>query len=416
MTARSRTAALAAVGAILASAAAGCNGGPGGGGGKISDGKIVLAVLNDQSATYADLSGKNSIEAVRMAVADYKAKYGDKAVAKKIDVVSADHQNKPDIANSKAQELYDRQKADIILDVPTSSAALAVANIAKAKKKLFMDIGAATTALEGANCNKYTFHYGYNTYMLAHGTGDTVTKDGAKNWYVVYPDYAFGQDMNKSFNTAVTGAGGKVVKADPAPFPNDNFSTFMLKAPGLSPKPQVLGTMQAGGDLVNFVKQYNEYKLRDKGIGLAVGLMFLTDIHSLGSDALAGTKFTDAWYWNADPQNRAWADKFMAKTGKRPTFAHAANYSAALQYLDAVQRGGTDKSDDVVKQLEGHTFQDVFAKNASIRAADHLLLHDVALAQVKPSSEVKEPWDYEKVLKTIPANQAFQQPDPSCKL
>jgi len=415
MTSVRRTAAIAAVAATLA-AAAGCNGGPGGGGGKISDGKIVLAVLNDQSATYADLSGKNSIEAVKMAVADYKAKYGDKAVAKKIDVISADHQNKPDIANSKAQELYDRQKADIILDVPTSSAALAVAGIAKAKKKLFMDIGAATTALEGANCNKYTFHYGYNTYMLAHGTGDTVTKDGAKNWYVVYPDYAFGQDMNKSFSTAVTGAGGKVVKSDPAPFPNDNFSTFMLKAPGLSPKPQVLGTMQAGGDLVNFVKQYNEYKLRDKGIGLAVGLMFLTDIHSLGSDALAGTKFTDAWYWNADQENRAWADKFMAKTGKRPTFAHAANYSAALQYLDAVQRGGTDKSDDVVKQLEGHSFQDVFAKNASIRAADHLLLHDVALAQVKPSSEVKEPWDYEKVLKTIPANQAFQQPDPSCKL
>jgi branched-chain amino acid transport system substrate-binding protein len=411
-----RAAAVAAVAAILASAAAGCNGGPGGGGGKISDGKVVLAVLNDQSATYADLSGKNSIEAVRMAVADYKAKYGDKAVAEKIDVISADHQNKPDIANSKAQELYDRQKADVILDVPTSSAALAVANIAKAKKKIFMDIGAATTALEGANCNKYTFHYGYNTYMLAHGTGDTVTKDGAKNWYVVYPDYAFGQDMNKSFGNAVTGAGGKVVKADPAPFPNDNFSTFMLKAPGLSPKPQVLGTMQAGGDLVNFVKQYNEYKLRDKGIGLAVGLMFLTDIHSLGSDALAGTKFTDAWYWNADQQNRAWADKFMAKTGKRPTFAHAANYSAALQYLDAIQRGGTDKSGDVVKQLEGHTFQDVFAKNASIRAADHLLLHDVALAQVKPASEVKEPWDYEKVLKTIPANQAFQQPDPSCKL
>ncbi|KAB2346518.1 ABC transporter substrate-binding protein [Actinomadura rudentiformis] len=412
MKALGRAAAVAAVGTMLA----GCGGGPGGGGGKISDGRLVLAVLNDQSAIYADLSGKNSVEAVKMAVADYKAKYGDKAVTENIDVIAADHQNKPDIANSKAQELYDRQKADTIMDVPTSSAALAVANIAKTKKKVFIDIGAATTALTGANCNKYTFHYGYNTYMLAHGTGSTVTKDGAKNWYVVYPDYAFGQDMNKSFSTAVQGAGGKIVKSDPAPFPNDNFSTFLLKAPGLSPKPQVLGTMQAGGDLVNLVKQYNEYKLRDKGIGLAVGLMFLTDIHSLGADALAGTKFTDPWYWNADQGNRAWADKFLAKTGKRPTFAHAANYSAALQYLDAVQRAGTDKSDDVVKQLEGHKFEDVFAKNATIRAQDHLLLHDVALAQVKPSSEVKEPWDYEKILKTIPADQAFQQPDPACKL
>ncbi|MCW2945232.1 MAG: hypothetical protein JWR24_1949 [Actinoallomurus sp.] len=408
-----RTAALAAGAALLA---AGCNGGPGGGGGKISDGKVVLAVLNDQSGVYADLSGKNSVEAVKMAIADFKAKYGAKAVAKKIEVVTADHQNKPEVANSKAQELYDRQHADLILDVPTSSAALAVANVAKARKKLFMDIGAGTTALEGAQCNKYTFHYGYNTYMLAHGTGDTVTKDGGKNWYIIYPDYAFGQDMNKSFTAAIQGAGGTIVKNDPTPFPNDNFSTFLLKAPGLKPKPQVLGAMQAGGDLVNLVKQYNEYKLRDKGIGLAVGLMFLTDIHSVGPDALAGTKFSDAWYWNESQENRAWADRFQARTGKRPTFAHAANYSAAMQYLEAVQRAGTDKSDAVVKQLEGYKFNDVFAKNGTIRAQDHLLLHDAYLAQVKPSAEVKEPWDYEKILKTIPADQAFQQPDSACRL
>jgi branched-chain amino acid transport system substrate-binding protein len=408
-----RTAALAAGVALLA---AGCNGGPGGGGGKISDGKLEIAVLNDQSGVYADLSGKNSVEAVKMAIADFKAKYGDKAVAKKIEVTTADHQNKPEVANSKAQELYDRQHADIILDVPTSSAALAVANVAKAKKKIFMDIGAGTTALEGAQCNKYTFHYGYNTYMLAHGTGDTVTRDGGKNWYIIYPDYAFGQDMTKSFTASIKAAGGTIVKNDPTPFPNDNFSTFLLKAPGLNPKPQVLGAMQAGGDLVNLVKQYNEYGLKKKGINLAVGLMFLTDIHSVGPDALAGTKFSDAWYWNASADNRAWADKFMAKTGKRPTFAHAANYSAAMQYLEAVQRAGTDKSDAVVKQLEGYKFADVFAKDATIRAQDHLLLHDAYLAQVKPSSEVKEPWDYEKILKTVPAAEAFQQPDPACKL
>ncbi|XVQ09007.1 ABC transporter substrate-binding protein [Spirillospora sp. CA-255316] len=403
---------LAAAGVLLA----GCAGGPGGGGGKISDGKVVLAVLNDQTAIYADLSGRNSIEAVRMAVADYKAKYGDKAAAKEVEVVSADHQNKPDVANTKAQELYDRQRADMILDVPTSSAALAVANVAKNKKKVFIDVGAATTELEGKQCNKYTFHYGYNSYMLAHGTGTAVTQDGAKNWYIVYPDYAFGQDMNKTFTAAVQAAGGKVVKADPAPFPNDNFSTFLLKAPGLNPKPQVLGTMQAGGDLVNLVKQYNEYKLKDKGVQLAAGLMFLTDIHSLGPDAMAGTRFTDAWYWNANPQNRAWADKFQAKTGKRPTSVHAANYSAALQYLEAVQRGGTDAADDIVKQLEGRKVDDVFARNGTIRAQDHLLLHDAYLAQVKPSSEVKEPWDYQRILKTIPASEAFQpQPDPACK-
>jgi branched-chain amino acid transport system substrate-binding protein len=408
-----RTVALAAGVALLA---AGCNGGPGGGGGKISGGKIEIAVLNDQSGVYADLSGKASVDAVKMAIADYRAKYGDKAVAKKIEVTTADHQDKPEIANSKAQELYDRQGADVILDVPTSSAALAVAGVAKAKKKIFMDIGAGTTALEGAQCNKYTFHYGYNTYMLAHGTGDTITKDGAKNWYIIYPNYAFGQDMTKNFSAAIKAAGGNIVKNDPTPFPNDNFSTFLLKAPTLNPKPQVLGAMQAGGDLVNLVKQYNEYGLKKKGIGLAIGLMFLTDIHSVGPDALAGTKFSDPWFWNASADNRAWADKFLAKTGKRPTFAHAANYSAAMQYLEAVQRAGTDKSDAVVKQLEGYKFNDVFAKNATIRAQDHLLLHDTYLAQVKPSSEVKEPWDYETILKTVPADQAFQQPDPACKL
>ncbi|MGW5414870.1 ABC transporter substrate-binding protein [Actinomadura geliboluensis] len=407
-----RSAAIATAGALLA----GCAGGPGGGGGKISDDKIVLAVLTDQSGVYADLSGKNAVEAVKMAVADFKAKYGDKAVSKNIEVVSADHQNKPEIANSKAQELYDRQKADLIVDVPTSSAALAVATVAKNKKKVFIDVGGATTELEGKQCNKYTFHYGYNSYMLAHGTGAEVTKDGAKNWYIVYPDYAFGQDMEKTFTAAVKGAGGTVVKSDPTPFPNDNFSTFLLKAPSLDPKPQVLGAMQAGGDLVNLVKQYNEYKLRDKGVGLAVGLMFLTDIHSLGPDALAGTYFTDFWYWNANAGNRAWADKFKAKTGARPTAVHAGDYSAALQYLEAVQRGGTDKSDDVVKQLEGHKVNDVFTSTGTVRAEDHLLVHDAYIAQVKPSAEVKEPWDYEKIVKTIPAAEAFQQPDAACSL
>lgn len=409
--------ALIAVAVVVAGTlVAGCGGGPTRGGGAISGGKVVLSVLNDQSALYADLSGKGTVTAVEMAVADYRAKYGDKAVAKTVDVIAADHQNKPDIANTKAQELYDRQQADVILDVPTSSAALAVANQAKAKKKLFIGVSPATDALDGASCNKYTFHYGYNAKALANGTGTTVTKDGAKNWYIVYPDYAFGQDMNKSFTEAVTASGGAVVKSDPAPFPNDNFSTFLLKAPDLEPKPQVLGTMQAGGDLINLIKQYNEYKLRDKGVSLAVGLMFITDINAVGPDLLAGTKFTDPWYWNANAQNRAWADKFQAKTGKRPTFPQAANYSAALQYLEAVQRAGTDGADAVIGQLEGAKVDDAFARGATIRAQDHLLIHDLILGQVKSSVEVTEPFDFVKVLRTIPGDQAFAPPSPDCKM
>jgi branched-chain amino acid transport system substrate-binding protein len=405
-----RTTAVVAVLAASALLAAACGrGGPGGGGdAKVSGDKIVLAVLNDQSGVYADLSGKNSVEAVKMAVEDFKARHGDGAVTTNIEVVTADHQNKPDVANSKAQELYDRQEADAIFDVPTSSAALAVANVAKGKKKLYFNITAATTELTGKQCNKYTFHYAYDTYMLANGTGTTVTGQGGKNWYIVYPDYAFGQDMEKSFSAAISKSGGTVVAKDPTPFPNDNFSTFLLKAPGLSPKPDVLGTMQAGGDLVNLVKQYNEFKLREKGIKLSVGLMFITDIHSLGPDAFAGTTFTDAWYWNFDDRNREWADKFMARTQTRPSFAHAANYSAATQYLEAVQRAGTDASDDIVKTLEGYTFDDFFARNATVRAEDHRVTHDVYLAEVKPKSEVTTDWDYEKILRTIPASEAFR--------
>jgi len=370
--------------------------------------KIVLAVLNDQSGVYSDLSGKNSVEAVKMAVEDFKAQYGDKAVTKNIEVVTADHQNKPEIANSKAQELFDRQGADTILDVPTSSAALAVATVASQKKKLYLNIGAATTDLTGKACNKYTFHYAYDTYMLAKSTGTTVTSQGGKNWYIVYPDYAFGQDMQKNFTTAIEGAGGKVVAKDPTPFPNDNFSTFLLKAPNMNPKPDVLGTMQAGGDLVNLVKQYNEFGLKGKGIKLSVGLMFITDIHALGPDAFAGTTFTDAWYWNLDERSRAWADKFQQRTKIRPSFAHAGNYSAAMQYLQAVQRAGSDDADEVVKKLENYSFDDVFARNAKIRAEDHRVVHDVYLAEVKPKSEVTTDWDYEKILRTVPADEAFR--------
>jgi branched-chain amino acid transport system substrate-binding protein len=406
--------------ALLSTAAlvAACGGGgpKSSGGSGLTDGKIVFGVLNDQSGIYSDLSGKRSVEAVKMAIEDFTAKYGSKAITKKISVETADHQNKPDIANTKAAEMYDRLAVDAILDVPTSSAALKVADVAKQKKKLYFNVSAATTELTGKSCNKYTFHYAYDTYMLANSTGTVTTQNGAKNWYIVYPNYAFGQDMEKSFSAAVSAAGGTVVAKDPSPFPNTSgdFSTYLLKAPTLTPKPDVLGTMHAGAELVSLVKQYNEFKLRDKGVGLAVGLMFLTDIHSLTPDALAGSTFTDAWYWNFDDRNRAFADRFLQRTGARPTFAHAGNYSAAMQYLEAVQAAGTDDADTIVKALEGRNIDDLFLRNGSIRAADHRVLHDAYLAQVKPSSEVSQAWDYEKILKTIPASQAFRQPSPDC--
>ncbi len=371
---------------------------------KLTSSKLTLAVITDESGPYAELAGKNSVNAVKMAVDEFKAKYGDNVFGGPIEVIDADHQNKPDLANSKAQEFYDRNGADVIFDVPTSSAALAIAQVAKDKKKLYINITAATTDLTGAQCNKYTFHYAYDTYMLAAGTGAAVTKNVGKKWYIIYPNYAFGQDMNKSFVAAIQANGGTVITSDPSPWPNDtgDFSTLLLKAPTL--KPEILGSMNAGTDLVNLVKQYNEFKLKSQGIQLAIGLLFDTDIRALGPDAFAGVVYTTPWIWTMDDQSRAFADRFLKRTGSRPTFAHAGNYSAAWQYLEAVRRAGTDDADAVVKQLEGYKFSDFFIRNGSIRPEDHWVMHDALLAQVKPKSEVTEDWDYSKILNKLPAD------------
>jgi branched-chain amino acid transport system substrate-binding protein len=402
-----------AAGALVAA----CGGGPQSGGGKISGDAIKLGVVTDLSGVYSELAGANAVEAVQMAVDDFKARHKDDGVTQNIEVAKADHQNKPEIANTAAREMYDRDGVDAIFDVPTSSAALAIATVAEQQKKMYFNIGAATTELTGAQCNAYTYHYAYDTYMLAHGTGTTVTEQGAKNWYIIYPDYAFGQDMNKSFTAAIEGAGGKVAVADPTPFPNDNFSTFMTKAPNLNPKPDVLGTMQAGGDLVNVVKQYNEFGLREKGIDLAVGLMFETDIASIGVEPLAGTLFTTAWFWNLDDRSREWADKFKERTGVRPTFDHAANYSAATQYLEAVQRAETDDADAVNGELNGLEFDDFFARNATLREGDHNLEHDSYLVEVKQPDEVEEDFDFTKLVETIPAAEAFMPvEDSGCEM
>ena len=371
---------------------------------KLTDGKVVIGVINDQSGVYADLSGKNAVEAVNMAVADFKAKYGDNALGGPIEVITADHKNDPALASSKATEFYERSSADLILDVPTSSGALAIAKVAAAQKKLYINITAATTDLTGSQCNKYTFHYAYDTYMLAQGTGTAVVAGGGKQWYIIYPNYAFGQDMTKSFTAAVTASGGTVIGSDGSPFPNQtgDFSSLLLKAGQV--KPQVLGAMQAGGDLVNVVKQYNEFKLKDQGIKLAIGLLFDTDITALGQDAFAGVQYTTPWIWSQDDAAKAFADKFLAKTKIRPTFAHAANYSATMQYLEAIKRAGSDDADAVVKALEGYKFNDFFIHNGLIRPEDHWVMHDAFLAQVKSKAESKEAFDYSKIISTLPAD------------
>jgi len=410
-------AAVATATVVAGSLLAGCGGGgPGSGGGKISDDGITLGVLTDLSGVYAELAGEDAVTAVEMAVADFEKKHGDDAVTDDIDVISADHQNKPDVANTQARNMYEREKADAVFDVPTSSAALAVGNVAEQSKKLYFNIGAATTELTGESCNPYTYAWAYDTYMLANGTGTEVTKQGGESWYLIYPDYAFGQDMEKEFSSAIEEAGGEVVGKDPTPFPNDNFSTFLLKASAKKPAPAVLGTLLAGGDLVNVVKQYQQFKLKEKGIQLAIGLMFDTDIKAIGQDKLAGTMFTSAWFWNVDEESRAWAERFRKESGTWPTFDHAANYSAATHYLEAVQRAGTDDPEEVNKELEGMEFDDFFARNAEVRAADHRVVHDAYLARVKDPADSETEGDFTEKVETIPADEAFGPPSPDCSM
>lgn len=409
-----------AMGAITAALAlAGCAQGSGDGSGGssgegLSDGKVVIGVVTDMSAAYSALTGEGSVEGARLAIADYQEKYGDDAVATEIELIPVDHQNKPEIANTKVSELYDRNGADIILDVPSSAAALATAQHANSFQRLFIAVGAGTTELTGAQCNPYSYHWAYDTEMLARGSAAPITADGAKDWYIVYPDYAFGQDMTASFTEQIEANGGQVLATDPTPFPNDNFATFMTKA--LELKPDVIATMAAGTDLANFVKQYNEFGLRDQGIELAVGAMFDTDVESIGVEHLAGTLYATDWFWNLDDESRAWAERFEEARGTKPTAIHAGVYSAATQYLEAVQRAGTDSSDAVTAELDGYEFEDMFARNAVIRSEDHRMVHDAYLTQVKSPDEVQSPFDYTALLETIDGPDAFGAPSSACSM
>lgn len=392
---KTRTAALALTALLLAPAASAQS---------LSDGGIKVGVLTDLSGVYSELSGQGSVKAAQMAAEDFMK--ANRAYAGKVSVIGVDHQNKADVAGNKAAEMIDRQNVDMLVDMPTSSAALAATEVARQKKTVAMVVTGATTALTNEKCNKYTFHYAYDNYMLANGTGTAVTKRGGNSWYIIYPNYAFGQDLNRQMVAAVQENGGKLAApSDATPFPNTDFSSYLLKAQSVRPK--IFGTMQAGNDLVNVVKQYNEFGLKKQGIGLGIGLLFETDVAALGQDAFSGAIATVPWFWNFDARSRQWAARFEKAFGKKPTWAQAGVYSATMQYLGAVARAKTDNSDAVVKALEGYAFDDFFARNATIRPQDHRVLLDVQVVQVKGKSESKEAGDIYKRLNTIPAAKAF---------
>ena len=366
---------------------------------QVSGDVIKIGLLTDMSGVYADVDGPAGAEAVKMAIADA----GGNINGKKIEFVVADHQNKADIAASKAREWFDQQGVDMLIGGTNSGANLAMAKIAAEKKKVFFSVGAGTARLTNEDCTPYTVHYAYDTIALARGTGSALVKQGGKDWYFLTADYAFGASLEKDTADVVKASGGKVLGAVKHPLSASDFSSFLLQAQ--ASKAQILGLANAGGDTINAIKAANEFGVT-KNTKLAGLLMFITDVHSLGLNLTQGMYLTDGWYWDQNADSRAWSKKFFDKIKRMPTMLHAADYSVTTQYLAAVKAAGTDDSDKVMEKLKSTKINDMFAKNGVIRP-DGRMVHDMYLMEVKKQSESKYPWDYYKVVQTIPGDQAY---------
>ena len=366
---------------------------------KLSDDKIVIGFVTDMSSLYSDIDGPGGVEAIRMAIADMQKEFP----GKKIEVVFADHQNKADIASAKVREWIDQGGADVIIGGTNSSTALAGAKVATEKKKPYISVGAASSRLTNEDCSPYIVHYAYDTVALANGTGAAVVKSGGKSWFFLTADYAFGHSLEKDTGDVVKANGGNVVGAVRHPLSASDFSSFLLQAQ--NSKAQILGLANAGGDTINSIKAANEFGIT-KNMKLAGLLMFINDIHSLGLPTTQGMYLTDGWYWNQSPETRAWSQKFFGKMKRMPSMLQAGDYSAVTQYLTAVKAAGTDDADAVMAQLKKQKINDMFAKNGYIRQ-DGRMIHEMYLMQVKTPKESVEPWDYFKVVQTIPGEQAF---------
>jgi branched-chain amino acid transport system substrate-binding protein len=366
---------------------------------QISGDTIKIGMITDLSGTYSDVDGNGGAEAVKMAIADM----GGMVNGKKIEFVVADHQNKADIAASKAREWFDQQGVDMLIGGTNSGTSLAMAKIAAEKKKVFISIGAGSARLTNEECTPYTVHYAYDTIALARGTGSTIVKQGGKSWYFLTADYAFGQSLQNDTSEVVKANGGTVLGASKHPLAASDFSSFLLQAQ--ASKAQILGLANAGGDTINAIKAANEFGIT-KTMKLAGLLMFINDVHSLGLKLTQGMYLTDGWYWDQNAESRAWAKRYFAKMKKEPSMLQAADYSATMNYLAAVKAIGTDDPDKVMAHLKKTKINDMFTKNGEIRP-DGRMVHDMYLMQVKTPAESKYPWDYFKVVATIPGAQAY---------
>ena len=363
---------------------------------------IKLGVLNDRSGIYADLSGEGSVVAARMAIEDFEAA----AKGINVEVISADHQNKPDVASTIARQWYDEEGVDVIVDVPTSSAALAVNEITREKGKIFLNSGAASTDLTGAQCAPGTAHWTYDTYALANGTGKAMVDNGYKNWYFLTADYAFGHSLEENTTKVVEASGGKVLGAVRHPFPGTDFSSFLLQAQASGA--DVIGLANAGGDTVNSIKQAAEFGITQAGQALAGLLIFITDVHALGLETAQGLVLTEAFYWDLNDDTRAWSERFSEEMGgSKPTMVHAGVYSAVLHYLKGVEATDSKETDAVMGWMKSNPSSDPVFGEGELRA-DGRHIHDMYLFQVKAPSESTGDWDYYKLLATIPAEIAFR--------
>jgi branched-chain amino acid transport system substrate-binding protein len=368
---------------------------------QISDGVIKLGVLNDMSSLYSDIAGKRSVTAAQMAADDV----GDIPGAR-VEIIFADHLNKPDVGASIARQWIDVEHVDAIVDVPTSSVALAVQEITRAKKRIFLISGAATSDLTGKACSPYGFHWTYDTYALAHGTGSAIVKQGGDSWFFITADYAFGHALERDTADAVKAAGGKVLGAVRAPLNTQDFSSFLLQAQ--ASKASVVGLANAGGDTINSIKQAAEFGLVSGGQRLAGLLVFINDIHSLGLKTTQGLTITSAWYWDKDDASRAFAKRFVERAaGTPPAYTLAGVYSAVYHYLKAIKTIGTDDPDKVSEQMRRTKINDFMTKDGWIRE-DGRIMRDMYLERVKSPEESRYPFDYFEVLATIPANEAYR--------
>ena len=369
---------------------------------QVSDHVVKIGVLSDMSSLYTDLAGAGSVVAARMAVEDS----GIEKRGYKVEILSADHQNKPDVGSAVARQWYDVDKVDVIVDTPNSGVALAVNQITKDKGKAFLVSGAASSDLTGKACSPNTIHWTYDTWMLANGTGNAIVKTGGDSWFFITADYAFGHALERDTEAVVTKSGGKVLGKVRVPLNNQDFSSFLLQAQ--ASKAKIVGLANAGGDTTNSIKQAAEFGIVKGGQNLAGLLVFLTDIHALGLPTAQGLIFTETFYWDMNDQTRAFAKRFAPRDkGIHPTMIHAGVYSAVTHYLKAVEALKSDDGTKVVEKMKATPTDDPLFGKGSIRV-DGRKIHPAYLVEVKKPAESKGPWDYYKIRATIPADQAFR--------